>query len=219
MASRRRDIDSGRVDSLGRRIKIGRKGMANGENIDARRDSIKNLDRGQKWRQAMDNENHYALAADPDYTIRRAVAEKATNVHILSELSYDEDWSVREGVARNQNAPRELISDMIDDDSDRVRQAVLSNPQCDHYVLSDWSMKGNADERAAVASNPNTDNLDLASLTNDESAKVRLASVYNPSITEGMLLELSKDSEDIVRSEAERVHWSKMRDEERRMKK
>lgn len=215
----KRNIDSGKKDSMGRRIMISGNSLAQDANIDARKESIKNLDVNQKYNQAINGDNHYALAADSDYRIRSAVAEKSDNIHILSELSYDSDWRVRRSVAGNSNAPTELVSDMVEDESNKVRNAVLQNPRCDRYVLSDWSMKGDVSNRMAIASNPSIDYNDLAALSADKDADVRLATVYNPSVSKGMLNELSQDEDQLVRNEAERVHWSKVRDEERMLKK
>lgn len=46
----------------------------------------------------------------------------------LYALAVDEDWQVRDAVARNESAPESILSSLAVDVNDMVRQSVLENP-------------------------------------------------------------------------------------------
>jgi hypothetical protein len=61
-------------------------------------------------------------------------ANPNTTPERLAELATDENWSVRECVARNPNTPAKTLEQLATDEDSEVRYWVANNPNTSHFI-------------------------------------------------------------------------------------
>ena len=125
----------------------------------------------------------YALGT-LSYDVKKELAENSTSKKILSMLSKDEDWSVRNGVAYNNSAPEEILELLSKDEDWYVRYGVADNENTPIDILKvlsidkDWHVKYN------IAYNKNTPTSILKILSKDKDWHVRYGVTNNPNYKE-----------------------------------
>ena len=87
---------------------------------------------------------------------------------ILTILSEDKRWFVREVVASNPNTITEILEFLADDEDYEVREAVAENEHTPIALLIKLAEDISSDVRAAVVRNKNTPSDTLVQLTQDE---------------------------------------------------
>ena len=76
------------------------------------------------------------MVKDDDYSVRYGVAQNEnTPVPVLEELANDNDYLVRNGVAENNNTPVLLLEKLAEDPEESVRRRVLENENTPDSVL------------------------------------------------------------------------------------
>jgi len=80
----------------------------------------------------------------------------STPPEILSQLSKDEDATVRRFVAMNSSTPPEILSQLSKDEDASVRWYVAGNPSTPPEILSQLSKDKDTGIRCNVAKNPST---------------------------------------------------------------
>ena len=66
---------------------------------------------------------------------RELARNKNAPVEILAELANDDDWEVRKEVGRNKNSPAVILEKLAGDDDWRVREGVAWNEKASGEVL------------------------------------------------------------------------------------
>lgn len=95
------------------------------------------------------------LAKDDNEDVRHGVAKNPNApVEVLNELSKDKDWIVRQGVAENLNTPVEVLSELAKDEDEVVRYYVAINPNTPAEVLNELYKDDDWSVRQGVAINP-----------------------------------------------------------------
>ena len=121
------------------------------------------------------------LAADPDSAVRMGVARNSvTPARILSTLAPDSEDLVKEEVAKNENTTEGMLTKLLRDKPLRALViAVLSNRNISKNVLEEYAHSEDPDFRGAVACNPIASYRLLLNLSSDADEKVRTGIVTN----------------------------------------
>ena len=82
--------------------------------------------------------------------------QKEDSTYVLRELSEDEKYYVRCGVAKNPNTPIEVLKKLSKDKDSSVRYRVAENPNTPIEILRKLSEDEKYYVRCGVAENPNT---------------------------------------------------------------
>ena len=64
-----------------------------------------------------------------------------TNCIVLDQLSYDEDWWIREAVAYNRNTSPETLDRLANEEDWYVRYWVAKNPNTPQYIKDHFRFK------------------------------------------------------------------------------
>lgn len=84
----------------------------------------------------LDDTDLDALSGDPSYWVRTALAAAAGHVErVMRLLAEDPQFSVRQNVASNRNAPADLIADMAITGDFVIRRISVNNPALPMDVL------------------------------------------------------------------------------------
>jgi len=146
--------------------------------------------------------------------------DPSTPVDILVQLSQDEDWMVRQGVAGHRNTPAEALDRLshclIEDQADGTLERVASNHNTPAEALVRLSQDENEQVRYYVVWNPNTPIDTLVQLSQDKSEFVRRKVARNPRTPIDTLVRLSQDKSEKVRKEVtENPNWSDPKNQEK----
>lgn len=128
-----------------------------------------------------------SFAFDEDWRIRQAVARNPRlDRQLLRRLGQDPDRDVRKAVAANPSAPPDLLERLLCDCDEEVRQAALSNPALPRQILG-WL------ERLR-AGDPSLSPELLARLALEKPWARRFAAAH-PALPEAVLESCAKDAE------------------------
>ena len=94
---------------------------------------------------------------------------------ILKKLAEDEDWEVRETVARNPKTPVDILRKLALDEDDDVRWGAIQNPNMTAEALKKLAEDEDWEVRETVAENPKTPVDILRKLALDEDEHVSKA--------------------------------------------
>ena len=94
---------------------------------------------------------------------------------LLEKLAEDEDWEVRETVARNPKTPVDILRKLALDEDEHVRQSVAINPNTTADILKKQAEDEDWVARETVAMNPKTPDDILRKLALDEDKHVSKA--------------------------------------------
>jgi len=159
--------------------------------------------RSEQWRVAI------ALGARPPCRVpggvkkrMRMALDKRSKPLTLQLLAWDEDVTVRRGVARNTNIPVGLLEQLAEDENWWVRRGVAENPSTPESSLE--QLAGDEDWRArqGVARNPNTPVSIIERLAEDEYWEVCHGVASNPNTPVNILKRLAKSEDVMVRGPA-----------------
>jgi len=104
---------------------------------------------------------------------RRLADDLSAPPEVLAALVGDEEWHVREGVARNPSTPPGALTALATDGSGSMRATVAGNPSTPPEVLAVLAGDEFWDARRGVAQSPGTPPEVLATLTADGHGVVR----------------------------------------------
>lgn len=117
---------------------------------------------------------------------------------VLSKLSKNDNWNIREAVVLNENCPQDILDRLSKDDNEYIRYYVARNKNCSQDILrklseDKWSVK------LCVALNDNCPEDILDKLSNDESYFIRANVALNNNCPQDILRKLSDDEYCFVR--------------------
>ena len=153
------------------------------------------------------------LSKNEEWPIREFVAKKlGIPVSILERLSNDKIESVRATVAENLSTPVSILEKLSNDKDYSVLGSVAENRNTPEYILEKLSNDINNTVRMSVAQNANTPIHILEKLSNDKESTVRMYVAKNTSTPVSILNKLSKDKDYIVSYYVfQNLNWIKSR--------
>ncbi len=128
----------------------------------------------------------------------RAAGLPATKSAELLKYAKDEDWRVREVVAKRQSTPGDILILLAKDPSWRVRAALAHNLRAPKAAIIPLVNDSSADVRFSVAHCGYTPSDLIVKLLNDPDFKVRNQAVVNLNVPLNVLKEVAAGSSDIA---------------------
>lgn len=139
------------------------------------------------------------LSTDKSMLVKKAVAEVAKDLRLLTKLAKDPDMPVVEAVAENKNTNTEILESIVNSElasrKFELIYAVLGNPRAPQSVLLKYASDDDLSIRRRIASNTGILAAVQQILVGDESWRVRSAVAANPRVTPDILLKLSTDDD------------------------
>jgi len=128
----------------------------------------------------------------------RAAANPATNAVELMGYAQDEDWKVREIVAKRQTTPADILIMLASDPSWRVRSALAHNLRAPRAAIVPLVNDRSADVRFSVAHCGYTPSDLVVKLLDDPELRVRKQAVVNLNVPIEVLKKISAGNSDMA---------------------
>jgi len=145
-----------------------------------------------------------ALAYDPSFVVRRAVAENPRTPSAVLGLTAAEAKQIDGknmclSLAKNPSMPADWLEKWADDEWYMMRRNVAGNPSTPPDALQRLSVGGDTGGRQRVAENPSTPAEALSALATGDDSNVRRTVAENPNLPAGVLAGMADDADPGVR--------------------